>query len=265
MHCGKKRDNRPYGRLGSVDRIRFHCHAGLACFTTCCRDVNIFLSPYDILRIKKRLGISSTEFLQQHTVSLIPEASGFPVILLKMRENRNRACPFVVPVGCSIYEDRPWACRMFPLDLGDRPGSYRFIADPSLCLGTREEKGLTVQSYLEEQDMAPYDEGERLLGRIASDGRFSKAAIRDPKLQEMCRMALYDLDMFRRFVLESRFLQIFEVDKERAQRIATDDLDLLKLAHQWLEFGLVAGETLKMREDVLKDAELKGRGASGCR
>jgi hypothetical protein len=216
--------------------------------------VNIFLSPYDILRMKKHLKISSTEFLERYTISLIPEASGFPVILLKMEEERNRECPFITACGCSIYEDRPWACRMFPLDQVDRPGEYRFITSPSFCLGMKEGEAMTVESYLDGQALGPYDESERMLGRIASDPRFSKTVIQNPKVQEMCRTALYDLDKFRRFVLESRFLQIFEVDKERSQKIANDDMELLKLAHQWLAFGLVAGDTFRMREDVLRGA-----------
>ena len=253
-----ERHNHRHGDLSQGASIKFRCHPGLGCFTTCCRDVNIFLSPYDILRMKKRLGVSSTEFLQRYTISLIPEVSGFPVILLKMQEERNRSCPFITSGGCSIYEDRPWACRMFPLDQGDQPGEYHFIADPSFCRGMEEERELTVQSYLENQGIAPYNESERLLGRIASDPRFSKATIQNPKLQEMCRMALYDLDTFRRFVFESRFLQIFEVDKERSQEIAKDDVELLKLAHQWLEFGLVAGDTFRMREDALLQGARSG-------
>jgi len=67
-------------------------------------------------------------------------------------------------------------------------------------------------------------------------------------------MALYDLDRFRRFVLESRFLQIFYVPPETVKKISKDDTELLKLAHQWLEFGLVSGEGLKIRADLLKNA-----------
>ncbi len=255
MHSVEEHNHHADGRLRQGDSLKFRCHPGLRCFATCCRDVNIFLSPYDILRMKKRLKISSTEFLERYTISLIPEVSGFPVILLKMQEEKNRACPFISPGGCSIYEDRPWACRMFPLDQGDQPGEYRFITDHSFCLGMKEGAELTVQAYLEGQGMGPYNESERLLGRIATDPRFSKTAIRNPKLQEMCRMALYDLDRFRRFVIESRFLEVFEVDKERSQKIAGDDMELLKLALQWLEFGLVAGDTFRIREDVLQGAK----------
>ncbi len=255
MNSTEHREHRPHAtetELAGVDRIRFCCHPGLACYTTCCRDVNIFLSPYDILRMKKRLEMTSGDFLERYTVSLIPEASGFPVILLKMEEEHNKTCPFVTTEGCSIYEDRPWACRMFPLDQGNSAGVFRLIADPSFCLGMGEERETTVGEYLGGQGLSLYAESETLLGRIASHPRFSKEHIQNPKVREMCRMALYDLDRFRRFVLESRFLEVFEVEKEVAERIKTDDLELMRLAHRWLEFGLVAGETLRMREDVLK-------------
>ena len=249
----KKEKNEPQKiQLTEESSLRFHCHPGLACFTRCCRDVNIFLSPYDILRMKKRLGVSSEEFLEKYTLSLIPETSGFPVVLLKMLEDQNRACPFVGPEGCSLYEDRPWPCRMFPLDQGKTDGEFYFLAQPTFCLGMNEDRQWTVKEYFQDQGLAPYQEMQRLLGTISSNPRLSKENIRNPKIQEMCRMALYDLDRFRRFVLESRFLQIFYVEKEMAQKIATDDLELMKLAHRWLAFGLVSGESLKMREDVLK-------------
>lgn len=141
---------------------------------------------------------------------------------------------------------------MFPLDQGSCVGDFHLIADPSFCLGMKENTERTVDEYLGSQDLEPYEENERLLGRIASNPRFSKTSIQNPKVQEMIRMALYDLDRFRRFVLESRFLQIFQVEKEVSEKIATDDMELLKLALRWLEFGLVAGETLNMREELLK-------------
>ena len=242
-------------QLTKESRFRFHCYPGVACFTGCCRDVNIFLSPYDILRMKKRLGVSSEEFLEKYTTSLIPETSGFPVVLLKMREDQNKACPFVRSEGCSIYEDRPWPCRMYPLDQREMNGEFHLIAQSSFCLGIKEDREWMVKEYLEDQGLDIYNEMQNLLGKISSHPRLSKEKIRNAKVQEMCRMALYDLDRFRRFVLESRFLQIFYVEKEVAQKIKADDLELMKLAHRWLEFGLISGETLKMREDILRGKE----------
>jgi Fe-S-cluster containining protein len=251
----KEKNERREMKLTGDSRFSFHCRPGLACFTHCCRDVNIFLSSYDILRLKKNLGISSGEFLERYTISLIPEASGFPVVLLKMREDQNRTCPFVGPEGCSVYPDRPWPCRMYPLDQGGAEGSFHFLAQPSTCLGMKEGREWTVGEYLQDQGLDPYDEMQKLLERISSNPRLSKENIKNPKIQDMCRMALYDLDRFRRFALESRFLQIFYVEKETVEKVKTDDLELMKLAHRWLEFGLVAGETLKIREDVLKGKE----------
>ena len=68
-------------------------------------------------------------------------------------------------------------------------------------------------------------------------------------------MALYDIDRFRRFVLESRFLKIFHVKKASVERLKEDDMELMKLAYKWLEFGLISGETLKIREDLIVDKD----------
>mgnify|MGYP003572990922 CR=1 FL=1 len=54
-------------RLGLDDTFEFSCHPGISCFNQCCADVNIFLSPYDVLRMKKRLSVPSTEFLDTYT------------------------------------------------------------------------------------------------------------------------------------------------------------------------------------------------------
>lgn len=250
----------PSGRRLTLDgKLQFECRPGLSCFTACCRDVNIFLTPYDILRMKRRLGVSSEAFLERYTLSLVPESTGFPVVVLKMREDSKKTCPFVGPGGCAIYEDRPWSCRMYPLDRAAAEGEeYRLIADSTVCLGMKEGRERTLREYLHAQGIDPYEEMEGPLRKITSDPRLSKEKIQNPKIREMCRMTLYDLDRFKRFVFESRFLEIFHVDKDEAERIKEDDLALLKFAYRWLEFGLVAGETFKIREDLLKGKAVKG-------
>jgi Fe-S-cluster containining protein len=237
--------------VNSKSGFRFRCHPGLPCFTKCCRDVNIFLSPYDILRLKKRLGISSGEFLERYTISLIAARSGLPVVVLKMADDKDKRCPFVGSDGCMVYDSRPWSCRMYPLDRKEADDSFAIIADPGICLGLREESEQSVADYLVAQGVPPYEEMEGLLSRISGAPALCAERIQNPKLQEMCRVALYDLDRFRRFVMESRFLEIFYVEKEVAEKIPYDDLELMKLAFRWLEFGLVSGETMRIREDML--------------
>jgi len=69
---------------------------------------------------------------------------------------------------------------------------------------------------------------------------------------EMYFMACFDLDRFRRFVFESRFLQMFEVDEARAEVMRTSDEDLLDFAMQWLQFSLFNEKTMKIKPAVLE-------------
>jgi len=85
------------------DKFKFSCHPGLACFGQCCRDINIFLSPYDVVRLKNKLGITSTEFLDRYAIRHLVPQSGFSVIQLKMREDQALKCPFVTAGGCAVY------------------------------------------------------------------------------------------------------------------------------------------------------------------
>lgn len=241
--------------------FRFGCNPGVPCFTKCCRDVNIFLGPYDIVRLRKRLGISSGEFLQRYTLTLVPEATGFPLVVLRMREDKGRACPLLGEEGCTVYDDRPWSCRMFPLDRAEQEGFYRLVAPGELCLGLQEPSETTVGQYLESQEVEAYEEVEAKLSRLGPSASLLREGIRNQKIQEMCRMAMYDPDRFRRFVLESRFLQVFHVERELVEILPTDDLALLELGQRWLRFGLVAGESMKIREELIKPG--KGENSGG--
>ena len=43
--------------------IKFRCHPEVSCFTACCGNINIILTPYDILRIRKALNLPAEEFM----------------------------------------------------------------------------------------------------------------------------------------------------------------------------------------------------------
>ena len=53
------------GSLALDSSFNFHCHAGLACFNRCCRTPTILLSPYDLLRLRQSLGITSAALLKR--------------------------------------------------------------------------------------------------------------------------------------------------------------------------------------------------------
>ena len=248
--------------LEKESRIRFQCRPGLACFTTCCRDVNIFLTPYDILRMKNRLGLPSDEFLERYTKTLLPPSGGIPVIQLKMREG-DRACPFVTEEGCTLYEDRPWSCRMYPLDWqGDR-GGYFFLVGEDRCKGRQEPKEWVLLEWLATQEVAPYEEMDLRFQMVTRYPRLAEAGVDDPRVQHMFRMACYDLDTFRRFVFETRFLQMFEIEEETIEQIKGDELALLGLAFRWVRFGLVCGDVLPIREGAREGRRGRGESSPG--
>ena len=131
---------RDYPRLSLDDTLDFHCGKGVECFTSCCRDVSIVLTPYDVLRMKKALHLDSTEFLEKYTILGCTKDQKLPVVLLKMNAGDKR-CPVVADEGCSVYAHRPWACRMYPLGLAEPKGphpterGFYFVIHEGLCHG----------------------------------------------------------------------------------------------------------------------------------
>ena len=250
-------------RFTENDKFKFSCCKGLSCFTQCCADVNIFLTPYDILRMKNRLKISSEEFLAQYTLVPFGEEQQLPVVVLKMTSSEDKRCPFVTDEGCTIYEDRPWSCRMYPLGLASpKEGAcggeqkFYFLMEESHCHGFGEDKEWTVKGWLDDQGIAIYDEMGDFFKGITLHDHFKRVRL-DPERREMFYMGCYDLDKFRRFVFESKFLQYFDVDAELEDRIRTDDIELMKFAFQWLRFALAGEPTMKVRGEVLEARKQK--------
>ncbi len=253
------KDVRPV-QMTLKSRFKFKCYPGISCFTRCCRRIDIALTPYDIVRIKNRLGITSNEFLQKYVRQEIDEKSGLPLAVLQMDPERDYICPFVTPEGCTIYSDRPAACRYYPIGQGTLQtesgvDEFYFLIKESFCKGLEEEKEWTIAEWRVDQEPDIYDDMNRewksMMLRRDSD---AKKAI-DEKKQKMFFLASYDLDTFRRFVLESRFLEIFDVTPETVEAIRTDDIALMQFAFQYLKYLLLIEEGLKAKEGVAKAPE----------
>ncbi len=156
-----------YPRLDPDDKFTFACHPGVSCFNRCCNDVNIFLSPYDVLRMKKCLGMSSSDFLEKYALLPVQKDMKTPVVVLRMNDDESKACPFLTDEGCGIYSDRPWPCRMYPLGLAaqkDTPDGWRgdrfyFLLQEEVCRGFEEPKEWTAGEWIENQEMDEYDVG----------------------------------------------------------------------------------------------------------
>jgi hypothetical protein len=257
-----------YPRLTEESIFSFNCHHGLSCFNDCCGDVNIFLTPYDIIRLKNNLGMSSTEFLDKYTISPFDQNLKYPIVLLKMQENDRKSCHFVGPDGCAVYNDRPWSCRMYPLgmaspgeDARDIDGDFYFLLKESVCKGFEEDRPLSVREWIKDQGIEDYNEMGKYFKDLTTHHFFQGDQQLKPKKIEMFYMVCYDIDKFRSFIFNSSFFDKFEVDETIRAQIHDDDVALLKFGYQWLRFALFGEATMKIKNDVksAREAELAAK------
>jgi len=248
-------------RLGPADEFQFACHPGVPCFNECCADVNIFLTPYDIVRMKNRLGVSSDEFLAKYAVVPFTKEQRLPVVVLKMRDDEQKRCPFVTEAGCGIYEDRPWACRMYPLGLAS-PGEYEqgaeefyFLLEEADCKGFGEPKTQTISEWLEAQGITEYNEMGDLFKKLTTHPKLQGDVDLSLAQMDMFHMACYDLDKFRRFVFESSVLERIDVPADRVEAMRADDVALMTFALEWLRFSICSEPTLQIRQGVREKKE----------
>jgi Fe-S-cluster containining protein len=243
--------------LSREDTFGFTCHPGVPCFNTCCSDVNIILTPLDVLELARTLGMTTTDFLATHTGNPITKQLQLPIVILKMRDEEQKRCPFLGDAGCSVYENRPWACRMYPLGMaipparaGVEPEPVFFVFEDDHCEGRhqRDAKAWTAAGWRQDQDIERRDEIERGFRELVSHPWFIGGRQLDPKRMHMFYTACYDLDRFRSFVLESTFLDRFELEPELVGEIKTNDVALLQFAFRWLRFALFAEPTVRVRE-----------------
>jgi len=248
-----------YPRLNRSSEFSFKCHPGVSCFNDCCADVNIFLTPYDILRLKHNLGISSEEFLSKYTISPFDEKLKYPIVLLKMEDDEHKSCPFVGKDGCRVYPDRPWACRMYPLGLaspkensGIADDEFYFLLQEDICRGFNENRRLSIGEWIKEQGIAEYDAMGKYHKELTLHDFFQKEGNNlTPAKVEMFFMACYNLDKFREFIFCSSFLDKFEIDQETGTAIKDDDAELLKFGYRWLRFALFGEKTLKIKDEIV--------------
>ena len=240
--------------------IRFRCYPGIDCFNACCRNIDIMLTPYDIVRLKQRLGITSTEFLRQYTMPFEFAKDGVAGVKLRPVEG-GTACQFMNDEGCSVYADRPTACRYYPVGLlstrrqdenFDR-ASYALVQE-NHCHGHLEDRKLTIDEYRKEQGLEEYDEKGRLwrqqILKVKSAGPYiGRMSLTSRKF---FFMASYDLDRFREFVKSEGFNTTYDVNAQTMDRLLTDDLALMEFGDRMIRQVMYAENTIAMKEDALK-------------
>lgn len=85
-----------------AERFGYICHRCLKC----CHHKTIRVNPYEVARLARNRGLTTTEFRKAWTVN----GEG-----LTLAQRENGACVFLGSDGCTVYSDRPLVCRLYPL------------------------------------------------------------------------------------------------------------------------------------------------------
>ncbi|MBF0233433.1 MAG: YkgJ family cysteine cluster protein [Desulfamplus sp.] len=252
-------------QMGYNTRFQFECHKGVKCFTRCCRDIDIMLTPYDILTMRKYLNITSEEFLSIYTDVHLLEKADLPVVTLKLLDDEQKSCPFVQDKeGCLIYECRPSTCRYYPLGMGslsyaselnknndeENADAFFFTVKEAHCLGFEEEKEWTVADWREDQGVNIRDEVNAGWTDLIVRKKSVPMSIKlSEQSKQMFFLACYNIDKFRKFVFESSFLKKFHVDPAKIEEIRNDDVKLLQFGFGWLKVIFFQEGEVKVKKE----------------
>jgi len=250
--------------LTSKSRFRFKCYPGIACFTKCCSGIKIYLTPYDIFRLKNRLGLSYRDFLMQYTEPALIEKSQLPTRSIKMKNDEGRACPFITPEGCSVYTDRPLTCRYYPLGMGtmkkddSMTGENFFIKiREDHCLGHNETTEWTIDAWRADQESDLYDEMNSDWMAVVLKAKTLGFVEFSQKSLDLFFIVSTNLDLFKEFVLSNRFMDAYGLDPEYIAELMDNELEFLKFSLKWLRFVMFDEGDFKVDEEARKKAKDK--------
>jgi len=227
----------------SIDaHFQFQCTSDVPCFNACCRDLNQFLTPYDILRLKTHLGLRSGEFIEKCTTQHIGPETGLPVLTLSPVRNAELQCPFVTPTGCRVYADRPSSCRIYPIaravsrnrKTGIVSEHFALIREPH-CLGFQQSQTQTVRQWLKNQTLDAYNQLNDLFLEIISLKNRCRPGPLDLRSKLVFHIALYDVDSFREQIFRKGLVDDLNLDPELLAVLKTDELELLKFGHRYVK------------------------------
>ncbi len=245
--------------------IQFQCRKGIACWNACCSNIDISLTPYDILRLRRRFELSSGAFLQQYTLPYEMEQNSIAGVKLRPVANGS-ACQFMTVDGCSVYEDRPTACRYYPLALlslrrQDETAdstSYALVEEPH-CLGHREPRRISVEAYRKEQGLDDYDDLARGWRQLILKKKSSGPSIGKPSKRslELFFMVCYDIDRFSEFVASEGFRQLYDLPPQELKDILCDDLALMQFGFRFLRQVLFGEETIALSKQAADERRLR--------
>ncbi len=246
-------------QLALDSKISFKCYKGISCFNACCSNIDITMTPYDVLRLARHFDIPTWQAQLKYTRPYEMDFHGMPGI--KMRPvDEGAACQFMTEAGCSVYEDRPTACRYYPYgtmgmrrkDSGVMEDVY-FVVKEDHCKGHEEDNEMTVAEFRQQQGVEIYDDMNRDWLDIIIKKRSSGPTVGAPSQRSMQLFSQsYDLDGFRLFTQSDGFVKMFDLDDEQRKAIDENDEELVRFCMRFLKQVLFGEQTIPMKDGAVK-------------
>jgi Fe-S-cluster containining protein len=85
-----------------AEAFGYVCHRCLKC----CQHKLIQLNPYEIARLARNRGMTTSEFRSAWTMDGVG---------LYLAQTKSGTCVFLGGDGCTVHPDRPLVCRLYPL------------------------------------------------------------------------------------------------------------------------------------------------------
>jgi Fe-S-cluster containining protein len=206
--------------------------------------------------------MSSHDFLQNHTVPSSIDGTPLPIVVLKLKDDPERSCPFVTPEGCTVYTDRPVTCRYYPIGMAimkkyDRKTGEDFFIKikEDHCLGHNEEKAWTIEEWRADQESDLYDEMNKDWMEVVLKTKTLGMVELGQKSLDLFFMFSSNLDMVRDFIFNSRFLNAYSIEPEVIDKIKEDELELLKFSLKWLRFVMYGEGEFRVKEEARQIAK----------
>ena len=145
----------------------------------CCHDKHIQLNPYEVARLARNRGVSTTGLRRDFTV----DGAG-----VALAQTKDGACVFLTPEGCGVHPDRPLVCRLYPLGRHvswDGIERFSHVEPHPRSAGELTARG-TVGQFLDEQGAEPFiraaDEYLAWVNRALEDAPETAELLRDKRV-----------------------------------------------------------------------------------
>ncbi len=189
--------------LKEDESFAFACHPGVPCFNECCRELELALTPYDALRLRRELQMNTSDFLEQYALVEFEEGDVFPRVYLGMVDDGRASCPFVSKEGCSVYQGRPGPCRTYPLgraaykDQNGEVATFHVLIHEDHCQGFNESEQQTIASWTTGQGLQDFNQLNDAMMTILHHPELKKGFTSTKEQRNLYLASLYDLDHFR--------------------------------------------------------------------